>query len=389
MLLVIQSIIVYGLIIWVMTYWGQVAYKSQYPKGFGIIDRLTNKSVSPWEIFSKPYFIIPIFIFCLFASVRYKVGVDCESYKEIFYDIGKYGESRRESIEPAYVFLSKLVYGLTGHHYLMMYILAFLQIGTYYIALRKDRYALVFLGLVLFLTGEYWSWMNGIRQNIAACAFVAIIPLITQKKYVSTMCVIFMAMSVHQSALILLPLSLLAFFLRKNILNKYIQIGILFVSLIMMNKFNGILSNISYLAEHAGYGERSITAYTELEETSRTFGFRMILLYIVHSIVIWFSPNLSSYINKQTFNIWYNLYFIGICLTVLFYNNFTIMRILYYCIIFTPVIISTLLYYLYNKKEYQIFFYIIAFLLLTRTLYNFYTVTADLMNESILYKFDL
>ena len=80
-MLVIQSIIVYGLIIWVMTYFGKVAYRSQYPLGLGNVNRYADSEVSLYTLFTKPYFLIPIFVFCLFAALRFRVGVDCETYK--------------------------------------------------------------------------------------------------------------------------------------------------------------------------------------------------------------------------------------------------------------------------------------------------------------------
>ena len=165
---------------WVMTHFGKVAYRSQYPLGFGNVDRYADSEVPLYTLFTKPYFLIPIFIFCLFAALRFRVGADCESYKESFYNLGIFGYIRtgEVEIESGFVFLSTFVYYITGTHYLLFFILAFLQIGTYYYSLRKERYALVYLGVALFLSGEYWSWMNGMRQNIAACAFVAIIPFI-------------------------------------------------------------------------------------------------------------------------------------------------------------------------------------------------------------------
>ena len=38
MLIVFQSIIVYGLMVWVMTHFGKIAYKTQYPQGIGGVD---------------------------------------------------------------------------------------------------------------------------------------------------------------------------------------------------------------------------------------------------------------------------------------------------------------------------------------------------------------
>ena len=57
MLLFIQSIIVYGLIIWVMTYFGNIAYRKQYPQGFGGIDMFQNRKISFITLFTRTYFV--------------------------------------------------------------------------------------------------------------------------------------------------------------------------------------------------------------------------------------------------------------------------------------------------------------------------------------------
>ena len=387
--LIIQSIIVYGLIIAIMNYFGKIAYKKQYPQGFGGIDRFKNNKIGILTLFTKFYFVIPIFVFCIFAAIRYQVGVDCESYKQLFYEIQTFGSIQaRRSIETGYEFLCRISDFLTGAHYMLLFIMALLQIGLYYFTLRKHTYALIFLSVALILTGEYWSWMNGVRQNIAACALVAAIPLVNQRKWIYVALITMLAMLIHKSALIIIPISIAAYFMRGRIPNRYIQLGILALCMVMMNKFNYIITSVSHFAANAGYNEESISGYTEQEATLRTFGFRMILLYTVHIITILYSNKLSAFFNNKNFNIWYNLYFIGICLTVLFYNNFVITRVLYYFVIFVPLILSQLFFYLQYTRKKQLLSICISILLI-RTLYALYVSYTQLPLEFFLYKFDL
>lgn len=391
MLLVIQSIIVYGIIIWAMTYFGKIAYKSQYPQGLGGIDKFRNKKRSLSYLFSEGYFFIPILVFCFFAAIRFQVGVDCETYKDIFYDINRMGASSRgEEVEAAYIFLSKFTYSITQSHYLLFFILAFLQIGLYYIALQKERQALVFFGVSLMLTGHYWSLMNGMRQNIAACAFVAMIPwLFDKKKWVFFVAGTMLAMTMHRSALLLLPIGIIAYFLRNKIPNKYLQFAILAVSFALMNKFDNIFSeNLMAFAGEAGYSEDEIATYTELEATTYKFGLRMYLLYAVYCIAIFFSDKMNKLFNSKVFNTMYNLFFIAICLTLIFYNNFTIKRIIYYFTCFNSVIVSYLMFYLWKNRKTTLLVITIA-MLLVQTIWSVYS---DVQNkglfESSLYKFD-
>ena len=374
-----------------MTSSGKIAYRSQYPQGFDEYNLMENKKYSLFSIFSKSYFIIPILVFCLFAAVRYQVGVDCETYKDIFYDINLIGtSSRSEEVEAAYIFLSKFTYGITRSHYLLFFILAFLQIGLYYIALQKERQALVFFGVSLMLTGHYWSLMNGMRQNIAACAFVAMIPwLLDKKRWVFFVAGTMLATTMHRSALLLLPLGFMAYFLRNKIPNKYLQLAILAVSFALMNKLDNVFTeNIMAFAGEAGYSEEEIAIYTELEATTYKFGLRMYLLYAVYCLAIFFSDKMHKFFNSKAFNIMYNLFFIGICLTLFFYNNFTVKRIIYYFTCFNSVIVSYLMFYLWKNRKTTLLVITIA-MLLVQTIWSVYS---DVQNkglfESSLYKFD-
>lgn len=391
MMQLLQSIIVYGLMIWAMTYFGKIAYKQQYPQGYGGIDKLKGKKSNVLSIFTKSYILIPIFIFCLFSAVRFRVGVDCETYKKIFYELAKYGESFiAPNIEIGYKSLSVFTYSLTGSHYLLMFILAFLQIGLYYIALAKERHALFFLGLAIMLTGHYWSLMNGIRQNIAACAFVAMVPwLFEKKKWLYFVAGTMLAMTMHRSALLLIPIGLLAYFLKDRLPNKYLQLAIMAVSFALMNKFDNIFSeSLIMFAGEAGYGEEEIETYANLEATTYEFGLRMYLLYAVYSFAVIFSDKMHKFFNSKLFNTMYNLFFIGACLTLIFYNNFTVKRIIYYFTCFNSVIVSYLMFYLWKNRKSTLLFIIIA-MLLVQTIWSIYSdVTGKGAYEAMLYKFD-
>lgn len=391
-MLFIQSILVYGFIIWVMTYFGNIAYKSQYPLGIDGVNRYANKKVPFFTLFTKSYFLIPIFVFCLFAAVRYRVGVDCESYKESFYEIAVFGESiRTQEIEPLFVFLSKLSLSFSSKHYILFFLLALCQVCLYYSCFIKDTYVLVFLSIALILTGEYWSWMNGMRQNIAACAFVATIPLILRKKWLLFIISAFIASLMHRSALVILPIGIAIFFFRKNILNKYVQLGIIAICFLCMNKLNNYIDTyISLLGMQLGYNDAKIDGYSELEATTVTFGLRSYLLYGTYIMAVLFSDKMKQFYKSEKFNICYNLFFIAVSMSLLFYNCFAVNRMLYYITIFIPAVISYLLFYLHNnRKRYLLFFAITLFILLTRTLLNFYLEMDNPINETILYKFDI
>src|SRR5690554_4193783 len=82
--------------------------------------------------------------------------------------------------------------------------LAFLQLFFIYRAFKDQRYLYPFLGIVILFGPEFLSWMNGIRQMLAATMFVFAIQFIQKRqlwKYVGT---IVLASLFHTSAIVLL-----------------------------------------------------------------------------------------------------------------------------------------------------------------------------------------
>lgn len=394
MLHIFTSIIVYGFILWIMTYWGNIAYKNQYPQGVGGVDMFQNKEISFATLLTKRYFYIPIFVFCFFAAIRYKVGVDCESYKEIFYDLGQFGISlRAPNIESGFILISNFIYSITGTHYFFLFVLAFLQIVFLYYAQRKITYSLKYFGVALMLTGTYGALMNGIRQYITACILVAVIPLVLKKKnWIWFIVVVLLATTIHRSAYILILIGILSFvLLKRGILNINIQFAIVAICYLLMDKISfPFLNIISSYGGHAGYDAEAIEGYTGLETMTKNFGFSSWLILLTQLITIKFSRQMQILNSSKSFNIIYNLFFIGVCISLLFYNNFTIGRLNYYCKIFYPIVLSIALFIMSNSKKKidRQMFYVIIFLLSANFLYNMYVALISVV-EYTLYKFDL
>lgn len=395
MLLIFQSIIIYGLMLWAMDYFGNIAYKKQYPLGINGIDLLKNNKIGFFSMLTKSYYTIPILVFSLFSALRYKVGTDSVSYKKYFYEILQHGRLLDDAAEQGFVVLSKLTSYFTSSHYLFFFILAFLQIAFIYYAVRKKNYALKYIGVSIMLSGFYLSLMNGVRQNIVACAFVAMIPLITEKKkWWLFVLAVFACSFMHKSAFFLLLLGLLSYFvLSRGILNIKLQLLIVAFCYIMMDKIDVSFLDVFFaLGENAGYATESIEAYTELESTQKSFGLWAIMLLFVKIFIILNCKNIQQISsNDKVTVIMYNLFFIGVCVKTLFYNNFTIGRLAYYLEVFQPVMLSTMLFITSiskQKNDKYIFRCTIALLVLS-FLYLLYKASGNLMLESTLYKFDI
>lgn len=381
--------------IWVMTYFGNIAYKCQYPQGFSGIDKFINKKISFKTLLEKSYFLIPIFIFCFFAAVRFQVGADCESYKKIFYEVNSFAGLESRDIESAFLFIANVTGFISDKHYLFMFVMAFLQISLLYYAQRKTTYSLKFFGLALILSSVYFSLMNGMRQNIAACAFVALVPLVLEKKnWVWYIGGVILAGQMHKSAFVLFLLGIMAYFLQYRILNRYIQLCIIAVCFVLMDSLDisSITNIFSTYGTSAGYDDRAIDMYSTVESMTKAFGFSSFLQLFSYIIVIWYSVKMQNMFNNKLFNIQYNLFFIGICIFLMFYNNFVINRLLYYLNIFIPYILASCMFYLWNSKkrlEKKVMFRLMIFILVVNFMYILYAASQKYPLEISLYKFDL
>ena len=105
------------------------------------------------------------------ASLRWRVGMDCNSYIRLFYH-------PQESFEVGFNKLIEWVKYTGANHVPYLFILAFLEIFFFYYAFKWEKIYYLFIPFVLFCSSEYFMMMNGIRQTIACCVFV----------YVSTQC---------------------------------------------------------------------------------------------------------------------------------------------------------------------------------------------------------
>ena len=156
-------------------------------------------------------------------------------------------------------------------------------------------------------------------------------------------------------------------------------------------QLTGVTDIFSVYGTEAGYSENAIENYSALESMTKAFGFRSMLLLSTYIITIWYSERIKTYFNSKIFIIQYNLFFIGICLFLLFYNNFVVNRLLYYLKIFNPIMISYCMFYLWNikSKKTVIIFRIMLLILLMHLLYELYVCMQMAPHESSLYKFDL
>ena len=311
--------------------------------------------------------LLSICLFAIISGARYKTGIDYLSYLEEYRKLQTIG-SAKETLEPGFVFISKLFANAGLHFFFYFAFWAALQIGFVYYALINNKYLLPFVGLCIMLGSYYLNWMNGIRQCVVICAFICTIEIIKKRKLWQYMLLVLLMSLCHRSALFLLPVYFL--FVRdwKNLLcNRKIMLAVLLLCVSLgatptwlhfVEYFDKILSIIGY----DDYSER-IAIMTEENLRDMAWGPGRLSVFFSGVMIIWYFAAMRDYFAKDyKVYAYFLLFFIGICLYNLFANTSHIfLRPIGYFTIFQLPLTAYLLYYLYKMAK-SLQFYILLVL---------------------------
>lgn len=379
----LQSIIVYTLFAWLMFYNAKLAIYDN--------PQIVPKS-RPWRL--PRHYWVCIFIFILVSGMRWDVGVDYLSYLEDYLAMqnGSFVE-RLRGIEPGYLLISQLCAKLGFHYSVYFAVLAFLEIYFVLLAFRNDRKIVPILLVLVVMGGYYFSWMNGIRQNIVACSFVFACKYIVDRNWKAYFIWVAIAYTMHTSALLLAPFYFLIY--DKTIWNKtWVNIGLFIACVVIgmtptfvdnLTRLGGLLSFIGY-----DYYSDIITEITDSSNfRSYNIGPRVIVNICTYVICILIYGKVRLWVNSEKFDFIFKLFFIGACGYYLLVNTTLLfLRPIYYFIIFAAPITAYSICYLKSRKK----TILLSLLIVLSLSFNVLTCYAEshlqqLDRKSMLYQF--
>lgn len=328
----IQTIVIYTLLAFSMFYF---THKSNFNRG----------------ILSKVYYWVPVLLFTFVFGIRYGVGIDYFSYKDIYegYDIGDILYVNGE-----WLFYLICEMGHKLHLSVPIYfsILSFLQVLFIYLAFKNRKLVLAYSILALFFTGIGISGFNNIiRQAVAFCIFVYALTLIERKKLLGYCMCMLLAFSFHLSAIILLPVYFLFNRGQNYIQSTKVQIIILLCcySISWLNLSNLISPTIQYLSMYLDYDGYFNTHYVD----ARNRSIFDIVIFFMNLLLVFYFSKVKTFYNDRLFDIIYTLFWVSICLGYLL-NDISIMwRILAYFSYLKFIIYGYYLYFFKNKLKYS------------------------------------
>lgn len=342
-----QSFLVYGLLALVLFLLGrEISIKEAYSnRHFN-----TEYKFFSWEM------ILMLLSFGFVVGVRWDVGVDHLAYLDGYKTIQKYGEfwGREDSIEIGFVLISKLFAFFNIHFSIYFAFWGIMQMLFLYLTFKNNKYLYPYIGLILILGPLFLSWNNGIRQTLATCIFMYGSQYIVDRKFLKYLLWVFIATLIHKSAWIVL---VFYFIPRDRIIinNRLIQLSILLFSIFLgfnkfwidnLTRFGDILSFIGY----EGYANNIDLIINE--EVNKNFGVKTIAFLLINITVILLSKNILKSYNDRRLILYYNLFFIGVCLYYILFNTSHIfLRMIYYFDIVILAFNAFLLHFLFYKSK--------------------------------------
>lgn len=301
-------------------------------------------------------FCIALLIFAFFSGVRWDVGIDHLSYLSEYLSLQKNGFTRREDLEIGYIAVQKLLVSLQMPFFVYFGLIAALQVflaSTYF---RSQRYLLAFYWVLIMLGGDFFSWMNGMRQALAGAGLLCVLSLTLEKKRWIVFCICAYGLSfIHRSAIIMMPLCLLFYMrLEKFTISRYVQYTIYFSALALssMSIWTNLIGVVDTVFQFIGLGERFNTELLEnLDVRTMNFGGRRVLFMLVDLIIIGYSCVLREVYPTKKFGFAYLMFIVYYVLQPLFITSLVFSRIVNYFYPFRSIVCAYLLYYLFRIRR--------------------------------------
>lgn len=303
-----------------------------------------------------------ILFFTAICAFRWNTGVDSVAYTIRFIRGFEPDEGNTEYI---YNYLTNFIADNQIPFSFGTGLLAFLQIFPLVGALRNNRYILITMPILLFGNCYFLSYMNAVRQMIAASMFFFACRYINEKRIVPYIIVILIGTLIHHSAAMMLPLFVLAFFQKwitklndKRTLLMAIYIMCIIIG--MTPSFQGLISFAEQYSQIFGYDNYTdrmqMFLGSDYSEEAHSYGIMMISYILIGAFIIWYGPILKDKYGDSIpcFNLWYFLAFAYGCLYFLVCNvSHVFIRPIMYFQPFQLVIASLLLWEFISQQRYR------------------------------------
>lgn len=231
----------------------------------------SKKNLSTYYFFA---FLCAAILACV-AGLRFAVGTDFGSYYW-GYPLweGQFEERWQKWDEPGLSTLAKLLYPISQDGAFFIFVTATLTIFLFMFTITKHTDDFFFTTMLYIFT--CWSGcFNGVRQFLAASILFAGHKLILERKFIKFCIVVFIASSVHITALIMLPM----YFLITQVLDLKKITFILVAGIAMIYSYDVLFRLLGIMKNSETGGADTNYAQHEINPLRIVIAFAPIVLY--------------------------------------------------------------------------------------------------------------
>ena len=291
--------------------------------------------------------VVPIFIISLIIGLRYNVGVDYLSYKEIYET--KISSDLRWSIdnretELLFTIICVLLHWFNVPYYGMFVLMAVIPICFFYASFRDEKYLFIPAFICLCLSGVLFMYLNIMRQGISFFIILYSIRYIRSKSFLKYAFWILLASGFHVSALIFLPLYILGYL---HALYNRVFVIILYSASLLFSEYlmNSLLLFINPILQNSYIQYVNVIENWNMAEGT---GLGVILQHVSDILLITLSPCCFRYFGKERFDIYYNIFLLGVIISNIAGMNLLLNRIPFCLVSMRMMVMSFIFYYCYK-----------------------------------------
>ena len=216
-----------------------------------------------------------LFIMVLIAGGRgLDVGVDTKSYNEIYGDIGKLGVLAY--LEPGWNFLNRFIYELNFSFNGFLSIVSILTLVPIFYVSKKISLNPFFSILVYYSLHIYCGSFNAMRQYLALSFVFLSYYYLFQRKYLLVTISTIIAISIHKSTLLVVPVLVLINFFK---IPKVKVLLTILITCYVLGLFVGDSFYSLFVMEYGSYVSKGL--YRDSSFTATVFSFLVIVFSIM------------------------------------------------------------------------------------------------------------
>lgn len=322
----------------------------------GIIFVLLCRYYSRFPHGKHNYLLWALVIYSVIFGLRYGVGADHLTYKEIYEYYLQFNKLLKDDFEIGYVLYMQVLANIGLHYSIFFGLFAFLQVFILFKGFRKEYKVIPYVAYTFMAACIWLQYANGMRQSLSFCILVYAIPFILEKKWLAYYSCICVAILMHISAVMLIFFYPVFVYREEWIKNIPLQLILVVISFILMT-VNVIMSLIDYLdvyiamTPYASYFDLSSERMVNKLSAETHLGIGFIVATAIVLIQILYSNKAKKYFKNSMFTLIYNLFFIGVLWKNIFITSQIFARINYYLFGFSYIVGGYTLFYLWKNSK--------------------------------------